>query len=133
MSRVKDVPYYAQRDDKLDAQLYNLWRRAKMHFEMPIRLPLSDYPGFVMILEEEEWVCVDERQNDFPVLAWVEFEDQGRDTLHLPVKCKLNYYHFAASKVRAHSLELMQAELEARLHDDNELPGRKLKKDHEGE
>lgn len=119
MSRIADVPYCAQRDDVVEATLYNLWRRAKRRFTMPLRLPLLDYPGFVMILEARAWVCADERQNDIPILAWVEFEDEGRDALHLPVKCKLNYYHFAASKVRAHSLELVQAELEKRLHDDN--------------
>lgn len=119
MSRIADVPYCAQRDDEVEAKLYNLWRRAKRRFTMPLRLPLLDYPGFVMILEARAWVCADERQNDIPILAWVEFEDEGRDALHLPVKCKLNYYHFAASKVRAHSLELVQAELEKRLHDDN--------------
>jgi len=117
VSRTGDVPYCAQRNVEIDAKLYNLWRRAKLHFTMPMRLPLIDYSNFVMILEEHEWVCVDERQNDLPILAWVEFEDQGRDNLHLPVKCKLNYYHFAASKIRAHSLELMQNELEKRLHE----------------
>ncbi len=121
MSRIADVPYCAQRDDVIEAKLYNLWRRAKRRFTMPLRLPLLDYPGFVMILEAHDWVCADERQNDIPILAWVEFEDEGRDALHLPVKCKLNYYHFAASKVRAHSLELVQAELEKRLHDDNHM------------
>lgn len=50
-----------------------------------------------------------------PVLAWIELEDHGRDAIHLPVKCKLNYYHFAASKIRAHSLELMEAAIEQKL------------------
>ncbi|MDH5436618.1 MAG: hypothetical protein OEX83_07645 [Gammaproteobacteria bacterium] len=117
MSRVADVPFCAQRDDKVDAKIYNLWRRAKMHFSIPMRIPLVDYSGFVMILEENEWVCVDERQNDIPILAWVEFEDKGRDALHQPVKCKLNHYHFAASKIRVHTLEMMQNELEKRLHE----------------
>jgi hypothetical protein len=49
------------------------------------------------------------------VLAWVEFEDQHRDALHVPVKCKLNHYHFAASRVRATSLELMETALEQKL------------------
>lgn len=120
MSRVADVPLYAQREDKVNAELYNLWRRAKLHFKVPIRVPVSDSPGFVMILEENEWVCADETMNDLPVLAWVEFDDQGRDSLHTPVKCKLNYYHFAASKIRAYSLEMMKVVLEQRLHDDNQ-------------
>jgi len=117
VSRIGDVPYYTQRNDEIEAKLYNLWRRARLHFTMPMRLPLVDYSNFVMLLEEHEWVCVDEQQNDLPILAWIEFEDQGRDSLHLPVKCKLNYYHYAASKVRAHSLELMQDELEKRLQE----------------
>jgi len=119
MSRVGNMPVYQQRDATISAVLYNLWRRAKLHFDVPIRIPLTGYRGFTMILEEHEWVCVDEKQNDMPVLVWVEFEDQGRDALHVPVKCKLNYYHFAASKVRAGALEGMAQSLEQRLFDDN--------------
>lgn len=117
MSRVGEVPVYMQRDDQAPAKLYNLWRRAKLHFKTPIRLPLPGFSGLVMILEDHEWVCVNETQNDLPVLAWVEFEDRGRDTLHAPVKCTLNYYHYAASKIRADVLNLMGEILERRLHD----------------
>ena len=119
MSRVADLPVLTQREEEVSAALYNLWRRARLHFELPIRIPLPAFRGFAMIIEEHEWVCVDERQNDLPVLAWVEFEDQGRDALHVPVKCKLNYYHFAASKIRAHALEIMAKGLEQRLLEDN--------------
>lgn len=115
MSRVKDMPIYEQRETEVPAKLYNLWRRAKLHFNLPLRIALEDYHGFVMILEEHEWVAADEKENDLPILAWVEFEDQGRDAIHLPVKCKLNHYHFAASKIRAHSLELMEVALEEKL------------------
>jgi len=115
VSRVGDVPVYQQRDDEVTAKLYNLWRRAKLHFDLPMRITLEGYRGLVMVLEEHVWVIVNERQNDLPVIAWVEFEDQGRDALHVPVKCKLNFYHFAASKVRAHSLELMEEALEQKL------------------
>lgn len=115
MSRVGDMPVYKQRDDEVTAKLYNLWRRAKLHFDFPIRISLEGYRGLVMVLEDHEWVIVNEQENDLPVLAWVEFADQGRDALHLPVKCKINHYHFAASKVRAHSLELMEEALELKL------------------
>ena len=116
MSRLEGIPYYSRQPDEVDAKLYNLWRRAKLHFPMPVRLPLKGYQGLVMLVEENAWVCVDETLNDIPVLAWLEFEDQGRQALHLPIKCKLNYYHHAASKIRVHTLELMQEELEKRLH-----------------
>ena len=68
-----------------------------------------------MILDKHEWLCASERLNDFPVICWTDFEGQGCDTLHTAVKCKLNYYHFAASKIRDQVLELMQKELELRL------------------
>lgn len=119
MSRVGDVPVYAQREDEVSARLYNLWRRAKLHFTLPLRIPLEGFRGLVMVLEEHEWVCVNERENDLPVLAWVEFKDQGRDALHLSVKCKLNHYHFAATKIRAQSLLIMESELEKKLSSAN--------------
>ncbi len=71
----------------------------------------------VMILEEREWVCANDLQNDLPVLAWVQFEDKGRDALHEPVRCKLNYYHFAASKMRACALVSMEEILNQYLRD----------------
>ena len=113
MSRVGDVPVYAQRQDQVEAGLYNLWRRARLHFKFPMRLPVTGHEGVVLILEEDEWVCADVRQNDLPILAWVEFEDWNRDALHVPVNCKLNYYHFAASKFRADALASMKEGLEA--------------------
>ena len=115
MSRVEGMPVYAQYDEEVSAKLYNLWRRVKLHFTLPLRIPLEGYRDLVMVLEEHEWVCADDSQNDMPVLAWVEFEDQGREAIHLPVKCKLNHYHYAASKVQAASLELMEAALEIKL------------------
>lgn len=115
MSRIDGLPIYEQRDELLTAKLYNLWRRAKLHFPLPIRMPLSGYRGLVITLEAHRWICADERQDDLPVLAWVEFEDQGRAALHLPVKCKLNHYHFAATKIRAPALVLIERVLEERL------------------
>jgi hypothetical protein len=112
VSRVSDVPVYVQREAELPASLYNLWRRARNHLMLPVRFPLDDHHGMVMIIEEHELVCVNETQNDLPYLAWLEFEDKGRDALHTPVRCKLNYYHYAASKFRAKSLDQMQRGLE---------------------
>ena len=112
MSRVADMPIYKQQRDEVSAKVYNLWRRAKLHMKCPIRFSLTGYRGLIMILDKDEWLCADERQNDLPVICWLDFADQGRDALHLPVQCTLNYYHFAASKIRIHTLELMEEELE---------------------
>jgi hypothetical protein len=120
VSRVSDVPVYEQRDDAVEAKLYNLWRRAKLHFGMPLRLEFDEMPGVALILDEDEWACVNTRQNDLPLLAWVGFEGRGRDALHKPVACKLNYYHYAASRYRGKVLTLMAAALEKKLHEEDQ-------------
>lgn len=117
MSRVGEVPVYERCEDELEASLYNLWRRAKLHLVLPLRLAVPGYHGVTIVLEEDSWICVDERNNDLPLLAWVEFEDKGRDTLHTPVKCKLNYYHYAASRLRLPVLEWLEEELKRRLQE----------------
>jgi len=119
VSRVADLPIYAQRQEQVSSTLYNLWRRAKIHFTLPIRIVFADRAGLVLILEKQEWVCADESQNDLPVLAWVDFEDKERDALHVPIQCKLNYYHYAASKLRVPALELMEKTLETWLKKKN--------------
>jgi len=115
MSRVEDMPIYKHQQVEVSAQLYNLWHRAKLHINLPIRFSLKDYRGLVMILDKKEWLCADETQYDLPVIAWLEFCDKGRDNIHLPIKCSLNYYHYAADKIRSHVLELIEAELVSRL------------------
>lgn len=112
MSRLGDIPVYAQRQDQVEAALYNLWRRARLRLPLPLRISLSGEPGVVMVLEEQAWICVNAWQNDLPILAWIEFDDRERSALHVPVRCKINYYHFAASRYRAKALAAMAAELE---------------------
>jgi len=115
MSRVADMPIFKQQQIEVSAKLYNMWCRAKLHLKFPLRFSLKGYRGLVMLLDRDEWLCADETQNDFPVICWLQFEAKGRDALHLPIKCKLNYYHFAASKIEQHVLELMEQELEQQL------------------
>ncbi len=115
MSRIHDMPALAQRPDRLEAEHYNLWRRARRHLGSPIRLPLEEMHGVELLLEDEAWVCVNTLQNDLPILAWTDFEDAGRLALHIPVRCRLNYYHFAASKYRARALEVGMRELRERV------------------
>lgn len=114
-NRLGDVPIYAQRPDAIEARHYNLWRRARQHFGHPLRLTLPGLSGMELILDDAAWVVVDARQFDLPVLAWVEFQDQGR-ALHTPVPCKLNYYHYAASRLRGRVLDLLQQALDDKLH-----------------
>ncbi len=118
-TRIYDMPVYEARTEQLDASLYNLWRRAGLHIQLPLRIELPQQKQMVLIIEEDSWVLVDQNQYDLPVLAWIDFQDSGRDSLHTPVDCTLNYYHYMASRLRLKTLsiltETLQAELDAAL------------------
>ena len=125
-TRLDEVPVYASRPDRIEARHYNLWRRARKRFGRPLRLELPGVSGMELILDDSEWVVVDVRQFDLPILAWVDFQDTGRDALHAPVPCTLNFYHFAATRFRAKVLDILEQALEARLHT-SPFPERLLK------
>jgi len=114
-TRIDGMPVYATQSDHLDASLYNLWRRARLHCGSPLRLPLQGLKQMVLILEDDSWVVVDEVQYDMPVLAWVNFQDIGRDNLHKPIPCTLNFYHYLASRLRDKVLSRMGEALEQHL------------------
>jgi hypothetical protein len=124
MTRIHDMPALARRPDRLEAEHYNLWRRARRYLACPIRLPLEGMHGVELILEADAWVCVNTLQNDLPILAWTEFEDAHREAIHTPVPCQLNYYHFAASKYRARVLETGMRELRERIEARRGMPRR---------
>ena len=114
-SRLADMPIMAQRPDHIDAAAFNVWRRARRRWGNPMRLEGLGLKQMEMILCDRYWVCVDSFQHDCPVLAWVDIEDSHRDSLHKPIACTLNYYHFAASALREPVLKAMQDALNQRL------------------
>lgn len=116
-TRIVDMPILASRPAEMEAGIYNLWRRARLHLGIPLRLSLPGMAHMILILDEDSWVVVNENQNDLPVLAWVDFEDNHRDSLHKPIPCTLNYYHFMASSLRGKVLERMAEALQDRLQD----------------
>ena len=114
-TRIKDMPVYATRSDEVEASLYNLWRRARLHLTLPLRLDLPGLKQMLMVVEHDHWVVVDQCQYDLPVIAWVKFEDDDRNSLHTPVACTLNYYHYLASRIREKALVLMAQSLQCLL------------------
>ena len=119
-TRLANMPIMAQRSASIDARYYNVWRRARVRFGSPLRLDGLGLKQMEMVLTDTYWVCVDAFQHDCPILAWVDLQDDGRDNLHEPIACKLNYYHFAASALRGRVLDAAEAALTARLQE--ELP-----------
>ncbi|VAW83011.1 hypothetical protein MNBD_GAMMA13-1310 [hydrothermal vent metagenome] len=117
VTRINDMPVYAAQTEQMDASLYNLWRRARLHLNMPLRVELPGLKQMVLIIENDSWVVVDQCQYDLPVLAWVGFQDTGRTSLHTPVTCTLNYYHYLADHLREKVLTCMHEALQALLSD----------------
>ncbi len=115
--RLDRMPIMAQRKSHIDASAYNVWRRARNVWGAPMKMILPQINEFQLHLTDNYWAVVDLSRNSALVLAWVELQDKGRSTLHEPISCKLNYYHFAASAVRAKSLVLMEEMLNERLSD----------------
>ncbi len=114
-TRITDMPVMVSRPASVEASVYNLWRRSRLKLGPYTRLPMEGLPQIVLILDEDAWVVVNERQYDLPILAWVDFQDEHRDNLHKPIACTLNYYHYMASSVRAKVLARMAAALDEAL------------------
>ena len=114
-ARLAEMPVIARRDDCLDADVFNLWRRARNRLGSPIRLSGLGLKQIEVVLTDSYWVCVDAVQYDCPVLAWVGFDHANRDSLHEPIPCTLNYYHFGASAVRLPVLLKIREVLQKRL------------------
>ena len=113
--RLDRMPVMAQRDSHIEASAYNVWRRARSVWGAPMKMILPKINE--LHLTDSYWVVVDLSRHETPVLAWVEMEDKNRTAIHEPISCKLNYYHFAASAIRAKSLVLMEDILATRLKD----------------
>lgn len=110
-----DLPSIGHYRDEVPARLYNLWRLARSRLGLPLRLELPGLKGLELVLDDRSWVCRDPVLNDFPVVAWTDFQAAGRSALDAPVACELRYYHMGGSKVRGRVLELMGEILEQRL------------------
>ena len=113
--RLADMPVMAQRPSLIDAKIFNLWRRYRQRSHSAQRFRLAGLKSLRFIAADTYWVVADSANYDAPVIAWIEFDIAGRSSLHEPVPCKINYYHFAASAVRAKALDLMNRTFEEAL------------------
>ncbi len=114
--RLADLPVLASRPDEIEAKLYNLWRRLRLRVGPHVELPLVGLTPMRLVLEDGAWCIVDESRHDVPVLAWTEFSAlKSRSSLHHPISCQLNYYHYMASSLRAPALDRLETSLTQRL------------------
>ena len=116
-TRIHDMQAYDVHAAKVDAVLFNLWRRVHLHLNFPTRLALPALKSMELILEEDCWVLVDSQHYDLPMIAWLNFQDEGRSSLHTPVRCTENYYHYMAAQFRERVLCEISKAFESYLHD----------------
>ena len=107
-SRLDNIPVYDTRESKIRAQDYNLVKIALKRLGSPIRLEIPNLRTLDFILEQDLWVIVDRSLNDIPVIAWLNFKDQERESLHEDIECERRAYHTHAMIIVDKALEALQ-------------------------
>lgn len=90
---------------QLDAGDYNAIRVVMLRERLPLEVHIKDFRCLLFILDEAAWICIDECQNNLPVLAWTNFKTAHRSALNAPVECELRLYHMHAGLVMGPVLE----------------------------
>lgn len=120
--RLDDIPTLASRQRKVSATHYNHVLKALKYLGKEIRLPIPRLKHLDLILQKNAWIIVDRVLNDYPIVAWTNFETQGRSSLHEDIACEIKFYHANASMIMNRTLEAMELllgeELMGRLPDD---------------
>lgn len=115
--RLNDLPVFESRNTRLRAEDYNLVKIALKRLGSPLRLEIPRLRTLDFIFEDDNWVIVDRRLNDIPIIAWLNFDEKNRGGLHEPVQCERRTYHTHALIIVDKALEAMQLMLGERLAD----------------
>jgi len=103
----------------VSAVYYNHVKTALKRINKSLRYKIPTLKHLDLILQEDAWIVVDVVLNDMPILAWSEFQTEHRETLHEPIKCEVDFFHYAAEMIMDKTLEAMELLLGEEL--DNEL------------
>ena len=116
-TRIHDMQAYGVHATNMDAVTFNLWRRVRLHLNLPARMALPALKSMELVLEDDCWVLVDAQHYELPMIAWLNFQDEGRSSLHTPVECTENYYHHMATQFRERVLGEIRKAFENYLQD----------------
>jgi hypothetical protein len=119
-SRLDNIPIYDTRESKIRAQDYNLVKIALKRLGSPIRVEIPNLRTLDFILEDDLWVIVDRSLNDIPVIAWLNFKDHERTSLHESIVCERRTYHTHAMIIIDKAIEALQLLLGEKLGDISE-------------
>ena len=107
-TRHNEVPMLDCRPGNVDADYFNLAQTALKRIEEQIRFRIPKLNHLDLILQQDAWIVVDRVLNDMPVVAWTDFQTEGRDNQHEPVPCEIRLYHFAARMILNKTLDAMK-------------------------
>lgn len=107
-SRLDDLPAFEIRDSQLRAQDFNLVHIAQKRLGTPIRIEIPRLRTLDFVFEKDAWIIVDRSLNDIPIIAWLDFQEAHRKTLHEPILCQRRTYHTHAMIIVDKALEAMQ-------------------------
>jgi len=113
--RLDDIPIYELIESSVTAPNYNLVQIAFKRLGEPVEIPLTGLRRLELILDRDAWIVVDHDMNDIPILAWTDFQVEGRSALHESVPCRLKTYHMHAKVILERVTEFMEQELAARI------------------
>ena len=92
----------------VDANYFNQTKTALKRIGQQIRFKIPTLNHLDLIVQDDSWIVVDRVLNDMPVVAWTEFQTEGRDNLHEPIICEIRIYHFAARIILNTTLNAME-------------------------
>jgi hypothetical protein len=126
-TRHDEVLILNRRPGSIDANYFNRAQTALKRIGHQIRFKIPTLNHLDLIVQEDAWIVVDRVLNDVPIVAWTDFQTEGRDSLHEPITCEVRLYHFAARMVLKTTLDAMEDILGKTLAEqDNDKPEKVL-------
>ena len=118
-TRHNEVLILDQRPGDVDAGYFNKAQIALKRIGKQIRFKIPALNHLDLIVQKDAWIIVDRVLNDMPIVAWTDFQTDGRENLHEPITCEIRLYHFAARMILNTTLEAMETILSESIADRN--------------
>jgi len=107
-TRHNEVLILGSRPGNVDAHHFNQVQTALKRVRQQFRFKIPTLNHLDLIVQEDAWIVVDRVLNDIPIVAWTDFQTEGRDSLHEPIECEIRLYHFAARMILKTTLDAME-------------------------
>ena len=107
-TRHNEVLIFDKWTGDVEAHYFNQTKNTLKRIRKPIRFKIPTLNHLDLIVQDDAWIVVDRVLNDIPIVAWTNFQTEGRNNLHEPIKCEIRIYHFAARVIFYKTLNAME-------------------------